>query len=162
MTVVTTARSGGGALAGQLLRHLSATGVLDANRRPAGVDRRHRGAHAGTVGTDDQRRAIVTQVAAQLRDLAEILRAERARLAAAGTDTDRLDQVLTELEPIVVGIHDAEISGAVAQVLERHGPGPWPDSDLAALAGVDVTELRRMRDQIAAGGLARPVDDQAE
>ncbi|WP_157117724.1 hypothetical protein [Nocardia vaccinii] len=51
--------------------------------------------------------------------------------------------------------HDAEISGAVAQVLSRHGPGPWPDADLASLAGVDLFELQRMRDQITAG---RPTD----
>lgn len=114
------------------------------------------------MGTDDQRRAIVAQIAAQLRDLAEILHVERARLTAAGADTDQLDQVLAELDTTVVLFHDAEIVGAVAQVLDQHGPGPWPDSDLAALAGVDRTELRRMRDQMTAAGLARLADDQAE
>jgi hypothetical protein len=110
------------------------------------------------VGADDQPLAVIAQVAAQLRDLADFLRAERARLAAASADTDRLDQVLAELEPIVVNAHDAEISGAVAQVLSRHGPGPWLDADLAVLAGVDLFELRRMRDQITAAGPARPTD----
>lgn len=114
------------------------------------------------MGTDDPRSAIVAQVAHQLRALAEILHAERARLTAAGADTDRLDQVLAELEPIVVLIHDAESAGAVAQVLERHGPGPWPDNDLATLAGVNVTELRQIRDQMTAAGLARPADDETK
>lgn len=114
------------------------------------------------MGADDQRRAIIARVAAQLRDLAEYVRAERARLAAIDADTDRLDQLLTELEPIVVLVHDAEISGAVAAVLARHGPGPWLDADLASLANIDVTELRRMRDQITAAGLDRPTDGQTE
>lgn len=107
------------------------------------------------MSAEDKRRAVTSQVAAELRDLAEYLRSERTRLAATGADTDRLDQALAELEPIVVLMHDAEIAGAVAQVLERHGPGPWLDADLALLAGIDVTELRRMRDQIAA---TRPPD----
>ncbi|MFD3431189.1 hypothetical protein [Nocardia fluminea] len=111
------------------------------------------------MGTEDQRRAIVAEVAAELRDLAELLRGERSRRAAEGTDTELLDQILTELEPAVVLAHDAEIVGAIGRVLERHGPGPWFDADLAAMAGVGLTELRRIRDQMTAAGLARPAAD---
>lgn len=102
------------------------------------------------MSAEDERRAAMARVAAELRDLAQYLRSEGTRLGEADADTSRLDQVLAELEPILVRFHDAEIAGAVAQVLDRHGPGPWPDADLAALARVDPTELRRIRDQITA------------
>ncbi|MFE3322875.1 hypothetical protein [Nocardia sp. NPDC059195] len=108
------------------------------------------------MGTEDQRRAIIAEVAAELRDLAEYLRAERARRTEAGRDTELLDRALTELDPLVVLAHEADVAGAIGRVLDRHGPGPWPDADLATVAGVDLTELRRLRDQLAAAGLAHP------
>ena len=111
------------------------------------------------MGTEDRRRAIIAQVAVELRDLAETLRAVRAQEAAAGGNTDWLDQASTDLEPVLVLVHEAEVAGAVGEVLARHGPGPWPDDDLAALAGVAVTELRQLRDQLTAAGPAKPIDD---
>lgn len=110
------------------------------------------------MGTEDERLAIVARVAAELRDLAEVLRLERARRVAAGTDIEQLDRVLAELDPAVVMAHDAEVTGAVSRVLALHGPGPWPDTDLAAMSGVDPNDLRRMRDQLAAAGLASRPD----
>lgn len=117
------------------------------------------GAHAGGVGAEEQRRAILAQVTTQLRDLADYLRGERARMAAAGTSTDEIDQVLAELEPIVVGVHDAEVASAVTGALDIHGPGPWMDADLASVAGVDLTDLRRLRDQLLAAGMIHRPDE---
>ncbi|MDR7170504.1 hypothetical protein J2W56_004255 [Nocardia kruczakiae] len=109
------------------------------------------------MGTEDPRLAILRGVAAELRGLAEDLRAERARRAAAGSgDTDWLDRVLADLTPVLVGLHEVELAESVVQVLDRHGPGPWSDDDLAALAGIDSTELRQLRDQLSAAGRAWP------
>ncbi|WP_290047942.1 hypothetical protein [Nocardia nova] len=111
------------------------------------------------MSAEDEHLAAIAQAAAQLRNLAEYLRGERALADVAGGDTDLFDQVLAELEPIVVLAHDAEVAGAVARVLDRYGPGPWSDADLAALPGVDLSELRRIRDQIAAAGRSDPEAD---
>lgn len=106
-----------------------------------------------------QRRAILIHVAAQLRDLAEYLRGERARMAAAGDDTSQIEQVIAELEPILVLTHDAEVSSAITLAIDRHGPGPWFDADLASVAGVELTDLRRIRDQLLAAGMIHRPDD---
>lgn len=111
------------------------------------------------MGTDKEHRAAVIRAATQLRDLAKYLRAVRADHYDAGFDTTMLDTVLAELEPIVVDMHGAEIACAVGRVLDRHGPGPWLDADLAVLAGVDLTDLRQLRDQLLAAGLIPRADD---
>lgn len=107
----------------------------------------------------EQRRVIVTEVATQLRDLADYLRAERGRELAAGEDASLITQVLVELEPALVAAHESEVAEAVDAALHRHGPGPWMNADLAAVAGVDLTDLLRLRDRLLAEGAIGPAPD---
>lgn len=105
----------------------------------------------------EERLTLLAEAAGRLRDLADFLRAERRRqLAAGGGDAARITQVLAELEPVLVAAHESEVAAAVDVALDRHGEGPWMDADLAAVAGVDLTDLRRLRDQLLAKGTIRP------
>ncbi|MEU4838124.1 hypothetical protein [Nocardia testacea] len=67
-------------------------------------------------------------------------------------------KMLPELDQLASDTHDVETTEAIRLVLDRHGPGPYPDEDLAALAGVDFDRFRRVRRQLVAAGLARPAD----
>ncbi|WP_206641447.1 hypothetical protein [Nonomuraea polychroma] len=48
------------------------------------------------------------------------------------------------------------IFGAIRAVIERHGGGPYPAEDLAALAGVSVEDAQRVLEQMVRHGLATP------
>ncbi|MFD4406720.1 hypothetical protein ACFWPH_28555 [Nocardia sp. NPDC058499] len=108
---------------------------------------------------DADRRETLARVASEADQLAATIRDERDRRRDTGQDTTWMDQILPELDQLATDTHDIEITEAIRQVLERHGPGPYPDRDLAALAGVDIDRFRRVRDQLVAAGLARPADE---
>ncbi|WP_223840493.1 hypothetical protein [Saccharopolyspora pogona] len=102
---------------------------------------------------------IVTVVA----DLVASVRSEITQRRAAGEDTTWLEQVLAELEPVAQQTHDLEITHAIRNVVTRHGGGPYPPKDLAAIAGIDdIDAVRRVLEEMVAGGLAwhdEPRDD---
>jgi DNA-binding MarR family transcriptional regulator len=47
---------------------------------------------------------------------------------------------------------------AIRHVIERHGSGPYPPEDLAALTGVDVAGVQRALDEMVRAGLAAKGD----
>jgi predicted Rossmann fold nucleotide-binding protein DprA/Smf involved in DNA uptake len=105
------------------------------------------------VGTPDRDQIIAT-IAAQAAELVAETRRERARRHAAGDDTAWLDQVLTELEPLAAQIHDLDTVRAIRAVIDRHGGGPYPADELAAIAGIPIADARRVLDQLVEEGLA--------
>lgn len=84
------------------------------------------------------------------------IRRERDRCRAAGDDTAWLNQVLRELELLAVQTHDVEVFSAIRRVVGRHGAGPYPAEELAAIAGVTAADARRVLDQMVTEGLATP------
>lgn len=106
------------------------------------------------------RREILARVAANADQLVATLHRERDRRRDAGQDTTWMDQMLPELDQLASDTHDIETTEAIRLVLDRHGPGPYPDEDLAALAGVDLDRFRRVRQQLVAADLAQPADGQ--
>lgn len=54
--------------------------------------------------------------------------------------------------------HDLETIVAIRHVIERHGSGPYPPEDLAALTGVDVAGVQRALDEMVRAGLAAKGD----
>ncbi|WP_280460897.1 hypothetical protein [Nocardia carnea] len=114
------------------------------------------------AGARDRQRAIEQAVVAT-RDLIEAMRAELERRRDAGEPTAALDRDLVELEQSAAELRDAQSAAAIRAVVERHGVGPYPDEDLAVLAGLSVTDARRALQRLVAAGLAQqtptPPDD---
>lgn len=106
------------------------------------------------AGTGDRQRAL-EQAEAATRDLIEAMRADRDRRRDAGEPTTALDGELTELEQSAAELHDARSAAAIRAVVERHGAGPYPDEDLAVLAGLSITDARRALGRLVAAGLAQ-------
>lgn len=67
-----------------------------------------------------------------------------------------LDGLLAELRPVAEQVHDLAVAQQLFAVVARHGPGPWPAEDLAAIAGADPAEVQRVLDQLTDAGIARP------
>jgi predicted Rossmann fold nucleotide-binding protein DprA/Smf involved in DNA uptake len=71
---------------------------------------------------------------------------------AAGADTTRPERQLAGLEPLIADLHDLEAVVAISAVVERHGDGPYPLDDLAAIAGISTEACARaLRELVAAG-----------
>jgi DNA-binding MarR family transcriptional regulator len=83
---------------------------------------------------------------------------ERDHQQDAGQDTAWLDRLIRELEPLAEQTHDLETIVAIRHVIERHGSGPYPPEDLAALTGVDVAGVQRALDEMVRAGLAAKGD----
>lgn len=69
-----------------------------------------------------------------------------------------MEQFLHGLEPLAEQAHDLVIVDAIRAVIERHGGGPYPAEELAAIAGVDAADARRVLEKLARAGLATPPD----
>ncbi|MFC7344505.1 hypothetical protein [Saccharopolyspora griseoalba] len=82
-------------------------------------------AHAGTVDEAEQDRRI-TEIIAGASEVITGVRREIERRRGAGEDTTWLDNVMARLEPLAEQIHDLELTHAVRDVVQRHGPGPSP------------------------------------
>ncbi|MGW4476980.1 hypothetical protein ACWENQ_45630 [Nonomuraea sp. NPDC004354] len=95
----------------------------------------------------DQRFAKVTAAVAELLVAA---RRERDRCARAGEDIAWLDEVVQALEPL----GDLVTLRAIHAVVDRHGAGPYPVEELAAIAGADVASVKRVLAQMTADGFA--------
>jgi hypothetical protein len=105
-----------------------------------------------------ERDRLIAKVAADAAGLVAEVRRERDRRQAAGEDTAWLDTVLAELEPLAQGTHDLVTFRAIRAVVERHGGGPYPAEELAAIAGVTAADARRVLDQMVAEGRATPAN----
>jgi hypothetical protein len=106
---------------------------------------------------ESEQARLIAKVAGDAAELLVTMRRERDCRRAAG-DTVWLDQVLHELEPLVEQIHDLEIFQAIRAVVERHGAGPYPATELAAIAGADTESVRRVLAQMVTEGLASDQD----
>ncbi|MBB6550889.1 hypothetical protein [Nonomuraea rubra] len=105
---------------------------------------------------DEAERQLLAELAARTAGLVTNLQRERDRLRAAGENTAWLDRMLHETKPLAAATHDLVIFGAIRAVIERHGGGPYPAEDLAALAGVSVEDAQRVLEQMVRHGLATP------
>jgi hypothetical protein len=105
---------------------------------------------------EPDRDQIIAKVIADAAELLAITRLERDRREAAGEDTTIVDQVLPQLEQLAAATHNMEIFQKVQAVVDRHGAGPYPPEDLAALAGADVDEVRALLAEMMTEGLAWP------
>ncbi|WP_063042361.1 helix-turn-helix domain-containing protein [Nocardia grenadensis] len=103
---------------------------------------------------DARRNRPITEAAAILDGLVTQAEHERAH-EHDGAMAEWLDALLAELRPIAEQIHDLAATQQLFGVVERHGPGPWPAEDLAAVAGVDPSTVQRVLDQLTAAGIAR-------
>lgn len=111
----------------------------------------------------EQLQRQIAETATLMDGLVTNARSERDRRRAVGEDTAWLEQLLAELEPLTEQAHDLERTDALRCAVQRHGPGPYPPEDLAAIAGIDdVDALRRVLEQMVAAGLVRPPSDSPE
>lgn len=86
-----------------------------------------------------------------------VTRAEQERAAEPdGPMAGWLDALLVELGPIAERVHDLVVARQLFDVVSRHGPGPWPAADLAAIARADPAAVRRVLDRLTIAGIARP------
>ncbi len=108
--------------------------------------------------TERERDEIIAKVAVDAAELLANVRRERDRRQAAGEDTAWLEHVIAELEPVTTQIHDVEVFRAIRAVVDRHGAGPYPAEEMAAIAGVSAADARRVLKQMVAEGLATPPD----
>lgn len=89
-----------------------------------------------------ERDRLIATVAADAAQVSANVRRERDRRHAAGADTAWFDQALCELEPLAAQTHDLEVFWAIRAVVDRHGAGPYPAEELAAIASVDARRVR--------------------
>lgn len=130
------------------------SGVLDTGSRPA---------HAENVNeAEAERRRLIADVASRAAGLLAHARRERDRRLAARQDSAWFDQVQRELEPLSAHTHDLETFLAIATALDRHGPGPYPADELAAIAGITPGDTRRVLNQMVDEGLATPGNPPAQ
>ncbi|MEU7899877.1 hypothetical protein AB0B45_44420 [Nonomuraea sp. NPDC049152] len=101
-----------------------------------------------------ERKRHLTEVTANAAELLAHARRDRVRRARAGEDVAWLDEVVRALEPL----GDLATFGAILAVVDRHGAGPYPAEELAAIAGADVDSVRRVLAQMTAEGLAVPAE----
>jgi hypothetical protein len=83
---------------------------------------------------------------------------ERDHQQDVGQGTAWLDRLIRELEPLAEQTHDLETIVAIRHAIERHGPGPYPPEDLAALTDADVAGVQRALDEMVRAGLAAKGD----
>jgi hypothetical protein len=103
-----------------------------------------------------ERQRLLAKAAVDTAELLANVRRERDCRRAAGEDTAWLDKVLSDLEPLAGQARDLEVFQAIRAVVERHGTGPYPVEDLAAIAGADPGDMRRLLSQMVTEGLAEP------
>lgn len=99
---------------------------------------------------------LIAKVIADAAELLAITRHERELREAAGEDTTLIDQVLPHLEQLAATTHNVEIFQEIQNVVDRHGAGPYPTEDLAALAGADADDVRQVLAEMVTEGLAWP------
>lgn len=103
-------------------------------------------------------RRLLADLATTMVELVANVRRERDRRQAAGQETTALEQFLHGLEPLAEQAHDLVIADIIRTVIERHGGGPYPAEELAAIAGVDAADTRRVLEQLVHARLATPPD----
>lgn len=99
---------------------------------------------------------LIAQVIADAAELLAITRHERDLREAAGEDTTLIDEVLPHLKQLAAATHNVEIFQRIQAAVDRHGAGPYPAEDLAALAGADVNDVRTVLAEMITEGLAQP------
>lgn len=105
---------------------------------------------------DAERDALIAKVS---NEFAQVVTFARAELAVRGPDDEHaqwLDRLIAGLEPLAEQAHDLETLGAVRQLMQRHGPGPWPIEDLATMTDRDLESVRRVLAGLTQAGLAAP------
>ncbi|MGW4471186.1 hypothetical protein ACWENQ_16085 [Nonomuraea sp. NPDC004354] len=105
-----------------------------------------------------ERDRILTEIAYDTAGLLATMRRERERRVQAGEDVVWLDLALKELESLAAGTADLVTFRAIRSFVDRHGAGPYPVEELAAIAGVDVEDVRRVLARMDVEGLATPAD----
>lgn len=105
----------------------------------------------------------VAETAKMASELLVMAQLERDHRRDVGQDTAVFDRFIRELEPIVEQSCDLETIAKIRHVTERHGSGPYPPEDLAAITGLDVASVQRALDEMVRAGLAakgnRPPDE---
>lgn len=104
---------------------------------------------------DARRDEPIADAAAILLGLVTQAEQERAT-EPDGPMAEWLDALLAELRPIAEQVRDLVVVRQIFGVVERHGSGPWPVEDLAAVAGADPVEVQRVLDELTDAGIARP------
>ncbi|MGW4094450.1 hypothetical protein [Nocardia sp. NPDC004750] len=97
---------------------------------------------------------LIGQLAAALDGL--VRQAERERGTRPEADAEWFDLLLAELRPMAEQAHDLEAARTIRDIVARHGSGPWPAEDLAAIAGEDLATVRRILDALTESGVAWP------
>ncbi|MEV6427772.1 hypothetical protein [Nocardia sp. NPDC051463] len=108
----------------------------------------------GTAEGDAVRGELIRHIAVVLDDL--VSRAERARPGRSGAEAEWLDRLLAELRPMAEQAHDLEVTRTIRDIVARHGSGPWPAEDVAAIVDADPAAVRRILDALTAAGPAWP------
>ncbi|MFR9774174.1 hypothetical protein [Nocardia sp. SC052] len=107
------------------------------------------------AGEDDALRGeLIGQLAAALDGL--VRQVERERATRTEADAEWFDLLLAELRPMAEQARDLEASRTIRDIVVRHGSGPWPTEDLAAIAGEDLARVRRILDALTESGVAWP------
>lgn len=105
---------------------------------------------------DARRDEHIADAAAILESLVAQAEQERAAEPDGGDMAEWLDALLVELRPIAGQVHDLAVTQQLFGIVARHGCGPWPAEDLAAIAGADPGTVQRVLDKLTAAGIARP------
>jgi hypothetical protein len=101
-----------------------------------------------------ERDRLTAKVSTDAAELLATARRERDRRQAAGQDVAWLDHALREWEPLAAQTHDLDAVLAIRAVIDRHGAGPYPAAELAAIAGVTAEDVRRVLAHMVDEGLA--------
>ena len=105
------------------------------------------------------REQLISQLIADADELVVITRLERDRCLDVGENTAVVDQVLPQLEQLAVELHQLGTTEKIQTVVERHGGGPYPVEDLAALAEAHVDDVRQALAELMTYGLAWPAPE---
>lgn len=94
------------------------------------------------------------QAMAQLSELVTWARSEFiAQDDPGATDKAR------EAADIVRSADDLVTMRAIRRLVARHGGGPWPAEDIAAITGRDAESVQRVLDEMVRSGFASPPQD---
>jgi hypothetical protein len=110
--------------------------------------------------TEAKRQAAAEELARRSAELLATTRSERDARAAVGGDTRWFDRFLAEFGHVAEQAAELEVVHVIAAAVHRHGPGPWPPADLAAIIGRDPVVVRRVLEQMADDGyVERPTSE---
>lgn len=97
------------------------------------------------------------QFAQAMARLSELVTWARAEFIAQ--DDPAASEKAREAEDIARGADDLVTMRAMRRLVERHGGGPWPAEDIAAITGRDPLSVQRVLEQMVRAGLVIPPPD---